>query len=219
MQTVDLFRDHSEDLFGEFGPALYSLVQVYLGFSWTDSVVAKMISTDAPRAILAPFFITYLLFGVALMSLLVGIILDSFAISSHLETERKMQELTASNCHASSYAVCLDKLLELFCASDNSAQLTKRISALYDRMDVDDVGSISAQDVMHGFRGLELPKKGCIQFGPADMPLFTQQHALCDSGGTLNLQQFGACMRGQIRLYFETRISRGLAAKVSYKAH
>jgi hypothetical protein len=178
-------------------------------------VVTKMLSTDAHQIIVASFFITYFMFGIAFLSILVAILLDSFAISSLQGAERRMQELNASKSHASSYTVCLEKLLELFCASDNSAHLAMRISALYKRMDVDDVGSISAQDVIYGFRGLALPKQGSIEFGAADMSLFTQNHALCDGSARLNLKHFGACMRRQIRLHFETRISRGLAAKVS----
>ena len=202
-----LFKERSEEYFGNFSRALFTMFQVLTGDSWASGVSRSLFQDDQFEAKVAIFFISYILVaGVMLFNVVIAVLLDEFVASvSKEKQEAEVQE----RLHAELRKVtgCLDPLTRSLITFEDEEDLTVRIDGIYQQLDRDDSEGLTFEEFRDGVRMLS---SNSVHLTRDDFDIVTENGKLLGPDGAFNRQQFQSMMKGELWRYSRRLLSNDL---------
>ena len=184
--------------------------------SGTLTVAANMTATvaladtgtipDMNRAVAIFFMVFFFMSGICLLGVVHAILLDEFMVAVQEERQRlKEEEVEMKFITSEKLGSPLDPLLASLAHFHSSIDLSTKIKELFLMIDANGSGSLDYQEICDGLKALEgFPVKLSLE----DLDTLTENRALCNADGELDLPAFERLIRHQLQLY----VIRTLAA-------
>jgi hypothetical protein len=156
------------------------------------------------------FFVSYIIInGIVLLNIVVAVLLDEFmttvarskAKEASEATRQVREELKKQN---STSAGPLDALVRGMLDFTNYDDLMRRISNLYNRLDLDDSGAVSLEELNLGLGKLKLSKP--VRLSVDEFNLMTNGCTLLNADGELTLAAFEEMMLNQVRSFCHRKV-------------
>ncbi|EKX43249.1 hypothetical protein GUITHDRAFT_110665 [Guillardia theta CCMP2712] len=213
---TNLFSHDQPEFFGTFMRSMFTMYQVATGDAWGSIISRSLFNYDLAHQShdfgVGFFFVSYmLLVGLVLMNIVVAVLLDEFITMVEREREEaraKFQSETMKQLHIDDLAGPLDPLLPSLMTFTTSEDLTNRISNLYQRLDLDENGSLSFKEFQQGLARLKLKKN--IRLSLEDFEALTFDRSLLDDDGELTPKAFEAMIRFQLDEYARRKVGEAL---------
>ena len=210
--ATDLFGIAHADRFGDLRRSLFSLFQTSTGDGWATDIVFDLVvhgqDDGVSRDLVELFFIVFfLLVGVVLMNILIAQLLDEFlsTVSAERKDElRRQWALRKVNQISTDRDWPLDPLIGGLLIFANDDDLGRKITEIYERMDVDESGSLSLDELNQGLMHLNLGHK--VQLTHDEFWQCAQDGRLLNEEGELEPEGFRRMIVSQLRLFISRQI-------------
>ena len=158
------------------------------------------------RAVALFFIFFFFVSGICLLGVVHAILLDEFMVAVQEERQRlKEEEIELKFITSEKLGSPLDPLLASLAHFHSSIDLSNKIKELFLMIDANGSGSLDYQEICDGLKALEgFPVKLSLE----DLDTLTENRALCNADGELDLPAFERLIRHQLQLY----VIRTLAA-------
>ncbi|EKX42342.1 hypothetical protein GUITHDRAFT_111617 [Guillardia theta CCMP2712] len=195
---TNVFAGRSEDFFGNFLKSMFTLFQMATGDSWASAT--------------AMYFVVYMLIvNVVLMNIVVAVLLDEF-IST---VERERSEKKARNeetliglvreFHARGP---LDPLVTSLMDFSTLEELSLKIFQLYQKMDLDESGSVNLEELNFGLKKLKLSPP--VTLTEEDWDAITDSRKLLNSQEELGPEEFETMILTQMSNYVHRKVATAI---------
>ena len=211
---VNVFRSTQPDGFGTWSKGLYTMFSVTTMDGWQELVVMPMIaeqegSKTVPESLLtAFFFITFVVIVVwTMLPVVVAVLLENFSKATHqeeLNSERqKMQKSGLDKMQNT-----LDPIFDLLSHYSTDLDLSQKVGNLFKVMigDNAEVETINFREMTAGLHSKKWFQR--IHLSREDYDSFTCSGLYGDAQGNLNLKEFEAAMRTQLKRYVQRQVAK-----------
>jgi len=207
--AVNLLADKDPYHFGYFSTAFFSMAQICIG--WAEEEIRPVFEPESgPDPYIGLFFLSYILFaGVVLINIVVAVLLDEFITSvaaerAEFDREQKEQQQTTVFRDRGP----LDPVLDTIAHYGTAEDLTARIEALFQSLDVDESGKLSFREMWRGLQKLNFRPR--IELTLDDFEALTDGGELCNDKGELGSTQFEEMIRRQLQRYSQRNLAYAL---------
>jgi len=217
MNSLTLSHSHLLDstLLLYSGLTLGCLLQVATGDSWASNVSRTLMSRYRAKSghddhWIRVFFVSYILInGIVLLNIVVAVLLDEFMTTvarskANDASEATRQVKEALKKQNSTSAGPLDALVRGMLDFTDYDDLMRRITNLYNRLDLDDSGAVSLEELNLGLGKLKLSKP--VRLSVDDFGLVTNGCKLLNADGELTLAAFEEMMLKQVRSFCHRKV-------------
>ena len=214
--ATDLFHEYSDEFFGTFGASLFTLFQVATGDAWSSIVTRTLLVEfeSFQRGWVVLFFVSYvLLVGLVLMNIVVAVLLDEFITTVANEKaekrRRRLQELKEAERQIGVPQGPLDPLVRGLMVYTNQDDLMRRISSLYARLDIDESGAISLEELNQGLK--KIPATQNLVLSQDDFNIVTNNRTLLNDEGELTPAAFEVMLLTQVKSFSLRKLVSAMA--------
>eukprot|EP00960_Hanusia_phi_P075153 768380-Hanusia_phi.AAC.5 len=139
------------------------------------------------------------------MPVVVAVLIDNFTTAVRIEKEAGMSaKLQSLITNAETHS--LDPLLRTFMNCQSKADLRKRIQNIFKKLDVDNSGGLTHQEVYEGLRKMNFVPP--IKISNEEFHSLTQDRRVCNEKGELDLPAFEKVMIRQMKLFAERQLGQ-----------
>mmetsp|Transcript_13176 Transcript_13176/g.20680 ORF Transcript_13176/g.20680 Transcript_13176/m.20680 type:complete len:620 (+) Transcript_13176:3-1862(+) len=196
---VSLYQDRSEELFGTFARAIYTMFMVSTLEGWNDAArELDVIDEDGIDIGAAFFFCSFIIIAAwTLIPVVIAVLLESFTLAARHEEEKEEQERLqqAKGAFAEHH---LDVVFEHLLHYENDSDFSKKIQDLFKLLDADGSEWLSFQELVQGLR--KIPKFSHLHIAEEDFEALCKRQEILDKKG-ISLLSFERVMRAEVREY------------------
>jgi hypothetical protein len=212
--AVNFYAGRSQEFFGSFSKALFSLFQICTCDSWASEITRSILiggedqgkePLDKPTAL---FFMSFVVIvSWTLLNVVVAVLLDNFTQAANAEKELKAAVL-AKQQGQTPVRYSIDPLLSALSHFDTSADLSHRIHLLFRVLDDKANGSLTFDELRAGLMKFRISPP--ILVSRDDWDAMTENRRLTDGVDELSLDVFEMIMRKQMKLYVQRKLCNAL---------
>ena len=208
--ATDLFRNKSV-YFETFAASTFTLFQIATGDAWSSTVARELLREfdGNEQPLVATFFVSYyIVVGLVLMNIVVAVLLDEFISTvarEKAEDRAKAEEADGDAPKRTEIPTGpLDPLVRGLLAYTNQDDLMRRIQNLYQRLDLDENGAISLEELNVGLRKIHGASN--FRLSADDFNLVTDNARLLNQEGELTPAAFEVMMMNQIKGFSQRKV-------------